>query len=141
VLDAMRRLNLAPGDYMVPHPASRGDMKDPEFIVAVKKGPLVLMNVAPGVEPSMTTNLIQWFAFVVVVNIFAGYVASRALGPGSDYLMVFRFVGTTAFMGFALGSVPESIWYRRSWTRTLKTMADGLLYGLLAAGVFGWLWP
>src|SRR5215212_6111867 len=80
VLDAIRRLNLQPGEYMVPHPADRGGMKDPEFISAVKRGPLVLMTLAPGSEPSMTINLIQWFGYVVVVNLFAGYIASRALG-------------------------------------------------------------
>jgi hypothetical protein len=141
VLDAFRRLNLAPGDYGVPHPGSPDRMKDPAFIAKMKKGPLVLMTVAPGAAPSMGTNLTQWFVMVLIVNLFAAYVASRAVGPGSDYLMVFRFVGTTAFMGYALGLLPESIWYRRSWVRTLKGVFDGLVYALLTAGVFGWLWP
>ena len=75
------------------------------------------------------------------MNLFAAYIASRAVQPGTDYLQVFRFVGTTAFMGYALGTLPESIWYRRSWGRTMKTVFDGLVYALLTAGVFGWLWP
>jgi hypothetical protein len=29
----------------------------------------------------------------------------------------------------------------RSWIRTLKSMFDGLIYALLTASVFGWLWP
>ena len=141
VLDAVRRLNLAPGDYGVPHPGSPQRMRDPDFIAKMKRGPLVLMTVAPGAAPSMNTNLMQWFVMVLVVNFFAAYVASRAVGPGGDYLTVFRFVGTTAFMGYSLGLLPESIWYRRSWIRTFKGVFDGLVYALLAAGVFGWLWP
>lgn len=35
----------------------------------------------------------------------------------------------------------NSIWYSRKWSSTLKSMFDGLVYGLLTAGVFGWLWP
>jgi hypothetical protein len=141
VLEAVRRLNLAPGDYGVPHPGSPERMKDPAFIAKMKKGPLVLMTVAPGAAPAMGTNLMQWFVLILVVNLFAAYIASRAVAPGMEYLMVFRFVGTAAFMGYSLATVNESIWYRRSWARTLKSVFDGLVYALLTAGVFGWLWP
>jgi len=34
-----------------------------------------------------------------------------------------------------------SIWYRRSWSLTLKAALDGLIYGALSGGTFGWLWP
>jgi hypothetical protein len=34
-----------------------------------------------------------------------------------------------------------SIWYRRAWSTTIKSTIDGLIYGALTAGVFGWLWP
>jgi hypothetical protein len=54
---------------------------------------------------------------------------------------VFRFIGATAFMGFALAQMPQSIWYQRSWNTTLKLMFDGLIYACIAAGTFGWLWP
>jgi hypothetical protein len=55
--------------------------------------------------------------------------------------MVFRFVGTTAFMGYAMALPQFSIWYRRNWVTTLRSMFDGLLYASLTAGTFGWLWP
>jgi hypothetical protein len=105
------------------------------------KGPIVFMNVSPGMSPSMGKSLTQWFVFVLVVTFFSAYITSRAVTPGVDYLTVFRFVGTSAFMGFALGEIPESIWYKRNWVRTLKSVFDGLIYALLTAGVFGWLWP
>jgi hypothetical protein len=35
----------------------------------------------------------------------------------------------------------NSIWYRRGWGFTLRGMFDGLVYALLTAGAFGWLWP
>jgi hypothetical protein len=89
----------------------------------------------------MASNLVLWFIYTVVVSFFAAYIAGRAVGPGSDYLVVFRFVGTTAFMGYALALPQNSIWYRRSWGTTLKSMFDGLVYALLTAGTFGWLWP
>jgi hypothetical protein len=141
LLEAVRRLNLPTGDYGVPHPGSPQAMKDPAFIAKMKRGPLVLMTVAPGAPPSMGKNLAQWFVLIIVITVFAAYIASRAVAAGADYLRVFRFVGASAFMGYSLSTINESIWYRRSWARTWKTVFDGLVYALLTAGVFGWLWP
>lgn len=141
VLEALRRFNLPPGDYGAPHPGSAAGMKQPEFIEKRKKGPIVLMTVAPGRPPSMAANLVQWFLYSILVSLFAAYIAGRALAPGADYLTVFRFVGTTAFMGYSLGLLQHSIWYMRNWGTTLKSVFDGLVYALLTAGVFGWLWP
>lgn len=141
VLEALRRFSLPPGDYGAPHPGSPAGMKDPAFVERMTKGPILFMTVAPGAPPSMRTNLILWFLYLVLVSYFAAYIAGRALGPGADYRAVFRFVGSVAFIGYSLALLQNSIWYRRSWGTTLKNMFDGLVYGLLTAGVFGWLWP
>ena len=140
-LDALRRFDIPPGDYGVPHAASPAAMKDPEFVAKMKKGPIVLMTFAPGQPPSMATNLVLWFVYSLVVSLFAAYIASRALGPGASYLEVFPFVGTTAFLGYSLALAQHSIWYKRNWGTTARSMFDGLVYGLLTAGTFGWLWP
>jgi len=140
VMDALRPLAIPPGDYMVPRPASRSDLRSPEFVEKMKKGPVMMMTVMPGAM-SMGRNLVQWFFYCVVVGFFAAYVAGHALPPGTNYLQVFRFVGTTAFMGYTLALWPMSIWYRRAWTITIKSTIDGLIYALLTAGTFGWLWP
>ena len=141
ILDAVRRAGLLPGDYCVPHPGSQERMKDPAFVAKMTKGPIVFMNVSPGAPPAMGKSLSLWFLYTVVVSTFAAYVTGRAVGPGTDYLTVFRFVGTTAFMGYSLALLHESIWYRRPWLRTMKSAFDGLVYASLSAGVFGWLWP
>lgn len=140
-LEAVRRLNILPGDYVAPHAGSATAMKDPQFVAKMKKGPLVLMTVAPGGEPSMAASLTLWFIYSVVVSFFAAYIAGRAVGPGGSYLEVFRFVGACAFMGYSLALLQHSIWFRRSWTTTIKSVVDGLIYALLTAGTFGWLWP
>ena len=141
VLDALRGFSIPPGDYGAPNPGSPEGMKSPEFVEKMKKGPLVLMTITPGEAPAMGKSLLLWFLYSVVVSLLAGYIASRALGPGAHYLAVFRFVGCSAFMGYSLALLQNSIWYRRRWATTLKSMFDGLVYGLLTAGTFGWLWP
>jgi hypothetical protein len=75
------------------------------------------------------------------VSFFAAYIGGRALGPSADYLEVFRFTGCTAFIGYGLALLQNSIWYKRNWGATLKSVFDALVYGLLTAGAFGWLWP
>jgi hypothetical protein len=52
-----------------------------------------------------------------------------------------RIAGTVAFAGYSLAYVPVSIWYSRKWSTTFKNIFDGLIYGLLTGGTFGWLWP
>ena len=141
VMEALRRGGIKPGDYFVPHAGSMKAMCSPEHIEKMKKGPVAFMSVMPSGPPNMTNNLIQWFIYSIIVSIFAAYISSRALGPEAHYLQVFRFVGCTAFVGYSIGLLQNSIWWGRSWCTTFKSMFDGLLYALVTAGAFGWLWP
>ncbi|HVS16344.1 MAG TPA: hypothetical protein VMV46_20705 [Thermoanaerobaculia bacterium] len=135
----MRRLAIPPGDYVIPHAASGEQRQSEEFKKKLEQGPLAMLTVWQGLN--MGASLAQWFVYCVVVAIFAAYVAGQAVAPGGEYLSVFRFAGTTAFLGYALALMQTSIWMRRAWSSTLKSMFDGLIYALLTAGVFGWLWP
>jgi hypothetical protein len=116
-------------------------MRSPEFMEKMKKGPVMMFTVWPSGPPSMARNLILWFIYTLVVGIFAGYVAGRALPAGTDYLHVFRFAGVAAFLGYSVALWQMSIWYNRAWSTTIKLTLDGLIYALVTAGTFGWLWP
>ena len=140
-LDALRGESLAPGLYVFPHAATPKDMGTPEMVEKYKRGPVGLLTVLPSRAPTMTKNLVQWFAFSVVVGVFVAYVASRTLGRGAAYLPVFRIAGTVAFLTYAGSRAVDSIWAGLPWSNTVKNTIDGLVYGLLTAGVFGWLWP
>lgn len=139
--DALRKLNIPAGQYIIPHAGSMEAMKSAEYQEKLKKGPGAILTIWPGGSGSMATYLVQWFVFSIVVGVFSAYVAGRALEAGAHYLAVFRFVGVTAFACYTLAAWPESIWYRRSWSVTMKNTLDGLFYALLTAGTFGWLWP
>lgn len=141
VRNALRPLAIPPGDYMIPRPAGSEEMRSPEFAEKVRQGPNMVVTVLPNGPWSMKRNLTQWFLYALVVSVLAAYVAGRALPPGSPYLAVFRFVGVTAFIGYSVALWQMSIWYRRSWSLTVKATVDGLVYALLTAGTFGWLWP
>jgi hypothetical protein len=140
-MEALRAFDIPPGDYVIPHAGSAKAMKSPEFIEKCKKGPVAFMTVMPSGSPSMTGSLVLWFLYCVLVSVFAAYISGRALGPGAHYLQVFRFAGCTAFVGYSLALLQGSIWYKRKWSSTIKSMFDGLIYALVTAGTFGWLWP
>ena len=141
VMAALRRFKIPPGDYLVPCAGSPKAMNDPAFIDKMVKGPVMFATVMPSGRPAMAAQLAQWFVYCLVVGVFAAYIAGRALGPDAQYLAVFRFAGATAFLGYSLALWQNTIWYKRNWVVTLKSTVDGLLYGLLTAGTFGWLWP
>jgi hypothetical protein len=141
VMEALRPFAIPPGDYMLPRAENHAAMKSPEFTEKLKRGPVMLLTVLANGPISMAKNLAQWFLYVVVVSILAAYVTGHALPPGTAYLTVFRFACTTAFIGYAVALWQMSIWYRRSWSTTLKVTLDGVIYGLLTGGAFGWLWP
>jgi hypothetical protein len=141
VQDALRRYNIPPGDYMIPSACGPEGMKNPEFLAKLKKGPVVVMTVCGPGSMNMGASLGQWFVYLLVVGALTAYVTGRALPVGAPYLHVFRFAGCTAFIAYTIALWQDSIWYKRKWSTTIKNTLDGLLYGMLTAGVFGWLWP
>jgi hypothetical protein len=140
VLDALRPFDLKPADYVAPRPASMKDMSSPEFKAKVARGPRVMLTVLPAAN-SMQRNLALWFVYSLVVAVFAAYVAGTTLGPGTEYMTVFRVTSAVTFAGYALALWQNWIWYSRSLGYTVRTTIDGLVYALLTGGAFGWLWP
>jgi hypothetical protein len=138
---AVRSLNLAPGDYHMPHPDSPSAMRTPEFVAKMKQGPVAMVTVVRPGDVQLAPRLVAWFLFCVVVSVFVAYLASRALLPGAPYREVFRFASTVAFIGYCLANWPNTIWYNRAWQTNVKNTIDALVYGLLTGGAFGWLWP
>lgn len=141
VMAAMREAGVGPGNYFMPHGDGPQAMSSPEWIEKCKKGPVGMVNVMPSGPPNMGRSLGVWFVFLVVVSIFVAYLAGRTLGAGAHYLGVFRVAGCTAFLAYGLGEAMNSIWKAQKWSTTFKHMFDGLLYALVTAGTFGWLWP
>jgi len=141
VMDDLRKHNIPPGEYHFPRAKDMKEMGSPEFIEKMKRGPVAMMTVLENSAPKIGKQLFLWFLYSVVVGIFAAYVASRAVDPGDGYLTVFRFAGVTAFLGYGLTLIQNSIWYKKGWASTIKSLFDSLIYALFTAGIFGWLWP
>ncbi len=141
VMGAMRAHGVSPGDYVFPHAPSPKDMGTPEMTAKYTQGPVGLLTVMQNGPPAMGKSLMQWFGFSLLAGVFVAYLTGRSATPGQDYLTVFRMAGTVGFLAYAGAFAQDSIWKGQSWSITAKHSFDGLIYALITAGVFGWLWP
>jgi hypothetical protein len=143
VLTALRGAGVTPGFYNFPYCASPKEMGEPATVAKFEKGPVGHLTIIPSGRMNMGKYLGTWFVYCLVVSFFTAYLASRTIGAdtGTDYLHVFRIVGATAFMAYGLGPVVNSIWMGQPWGNTIKHVFDGLIFSLVTAGTFGWLWP
>jgi hypothetical protein len=132
---------VAPGLYSVPFVAGMDMSKDPAAAKKFEEGPVAHVTVMPAGPIAMGGMMARSFVFYLLVCLGVAYLTSRTLAPGAAYLAVFRVAGTTAWFAFGLGVIPDSIWFGRPWSSTVKHLADSLLYALLVGGVFGWRWP
>lgn len=130
---------LSPGFYNVPHVSDMKDLKQPEVEQKFSDGPLAFITMLPNGMSNMARNMALQFVYFIVVGIVCAYMVSRTLAPDAPYLEVFRVAGTVAFIANGVGAIPDSIWFGRPWSHTAKTLFDGLIYGLLTGGAFGWL--
>jgi hypothetical protein len=129
----------APGFYLIPYHTNPKELADPEVAKKYEEGPQAYVTVIPNGMPNMGPKLILSFVYYLLVGVLCAYFVSRTAGPDADYLEVFRIAGTTAFAAYGIAYVQESIWFGRPWSLTAKGMLDGLLYGLVTGGAFGWL--
>ena len=140
LLAGLRPAGLTPGLYHFPF-CTHKDMNTPAMQEKYKQGPVGFLTIYPSAPPVLPKFLGQWFAYTLLVGVFVGYLTGRTVLPGANYLAVFRVAGTAAFLTYALGPLVNGIWKGQPWSMVFKESFDGLVYSLLTAGTFGWLWP
>lgn len=141
VLAAMGRSSPVPGLYAFPFYRDPKEREHPAIRAKLERGPVGYVTIIPSGVQGMGRMMLQSVGYNLVVSLLTAYVAWHALGAGASYLAVFRVVGAVSLMAYTFATVPESIWFGRPWSSLAKQFADGLLYALFAAGIFGWLWP
>jgi hypothetical protein len=140
IVATMRSTGLQRGLYSFPY-CTHKDMNSPAITEKFKQGPAGLLTVFPSGPPVMPKFLGMWFGYCLIIGFFVAYLAAHTLTAGVNYLVVFRVVGTAAFLAYGLGNISNGIWKGQPWSNTIKEVFDGLVYALLTAGTFGWLWP
>jgi hypothetical protein len=140
LLAALRSAGLKRGLYMFPF-CTHKEMNSPATIEKFKQGPVGIVTVFPSGPLAMPKFMGMWFAYCLIIGFFVAYLTGRTVAPGAPYLGVFRVAGTAAFLSYGLGILSNGIWKGQPWSMVIKEVVDGLVYALLTAGTFGWLWP
>ncbi len=144
-LEALRANSTPSGQYMFPYcedpkAAREAMMRDPEKKKKWEAGPHGALYLRPG-PPNMGKSMGMTFAFYIVVGVFVAYMGNLTLGEDPEYLQVFQVTGCAAVMAYCLGFIPGAIWFGKTMRSVVMDLVDGVVYGLLTAGTFGWLWP
>jgi hypothetical protein len=113
----------------------------PEQKAACQNGPMALLILRGPGGFSFPAALAMYAGYTLAVVAFVAYLAGLALPLGASYVQVFRVASTAGVVAFAFGDVPNAIWYGKPWSAVVKSVVDGVVYGLLMGGTFGWLWP
>ncbi len=138
---AVRSANLAPGQYVMPHCDGHKEMQSPAAQQKFADGPVATLVVRANGMPNMGATLGQWFGFAVMVAVLAAGLSCTLLPRGADPHKVFHFFAVVTFMTYAGGSFINGIWMGRPWGAVARDALDSLIYALLTAAVFAWLWP
>ena len=99
------------------------------------------MTIMRSGAPNMPKMLILWFIYCLIIGVFVAYLTKHAVPSGSAYLIVFRVAAVAAFLAYGVAQLSNAIWRGQTWSAAIKELIDGLIYALLTAGTFGWLWP
>jgi hypothetical protein len=132
---------LPPGQYNIPHLVSREELNQPEVVKKFEEGPTGFLTIAPRGVPSMGKGMALSFVYNLVISLFVAYVASRTLTADISSLGVFRVTGTVAWLAYGWAVIPDAVWFGKPWGAVGKHLGDALIYSLITAGIFGWLWP
>lgn len=131
---------LKSGMYLFPNldwKTATAEQKD-----AYQKGPSGVLYLRNPASFSFGKTLLVHFLYCIAGSALVAYLVSITAGPGAEYLRVHRIAGTAGMLFWAFGTnLSDAIWYGKPWSSTIKNLVDGVIYGFLIGGTFGWLWP
>ncbi|MBI3464857.1 MAG: hypothetical protein HY000_17650 [Planctomycetes bacterium] len=136
LMDAVREMNAAPGNYMFPACETAAERSSPEHQKKWEQGPRGVVTLFGSF--SMGQNLALTFAYFLVVSFCIAYLASVALPPSATFLAVFRFVSTAGLLTFLSAIVQHAIWFR---CRIVGHVIESVAYAAIIGVIFAGLWP
>ena len=130
-----------PASYLIPYCKGPEALKDPAMQEKFKLGPVANVNIRANGTMSMGPMLGQWFVFCLFVSVACAGLAGHVLPAHPDSHLAFHTVGVAALLGYSFGEIPNGIWRGQPWVVAVKYFVDGIVYAIITAATFCWLWP
>ena len=111
------------------------------WLAKIKEGPSAMIVVWSSNPMQMGKQLTQWAVYCLVISALIAHVAVSALHAGDGFARVFYLTGLVGILAYAGNAAIGAIWFGHSWSRTVKDIIDGMIYGVATGLVFAWLWP
>ncbi len=142
VMAAMKQLKIPPGVYFFPHMAGCTKEMDEAGKAKFKEGPHGLLQIwPPDMFGKMGRSMVLSFVFYVIVGVLISLQAVATLHRGEDWHQVFHMTALAGIMSYCLASIPHAIWFGTPLRTVFACLVDGIVFGLITAGIFVWLWP
>lgn len=141
VMAAVRNGSPKLGIHTFPYCTDMAEMGNEDIQQKFSRGPVGILTVFPNGMPNMGKAVGQQIVYFLIGSVLIAYCSMLALGPGAEFMAVFRFVGAVGFLAFGWATLPYSIWYGHPWSVAARYLLDALIYGLVVAAAFAWLWP
>ncbi len=124
------------GNYVFPY-CEGGNMKNPEYLAKLEKGPSGTITIYPG-PVNMGQNLILTLLFYVVVGVFVAYFGAHSHSATAGFMTKMKVCTVGAFACHGLAWFPFAIWYRS--IKLWSNLFDSVLFSLITGLVFAMLW-
>jgi len=139
---AVRAGSPTPGQYILPHCSHMKEMGGEAMQQKFREGPVGILTIKASGTPGMGKALGSWFVFCLAVAAFAACLTMGAFPAGREYgHRAGHLAGMISFLTYFGGSVQMAIWMGKPWGAVGKDLLDSLIYGVISAAVFMWLWP
>jgi hypothetical protein len=139
VMGSLRKFDIPPGQYVYPHASCPEEMKSEDYNRRLQAGPIGSLTVYKD-RPNMGVNMLCTVLFFTIANAVIAYLAGMVIKPkpDTDFMFVFRFVGTAGILTYGTANILNGIWFNR---KMVADIIDGVVYGLITGLIFAALWP
>lgn len=138
LLDLLDAKQVTAAQYLFPYCDDQKQMASAEYkekVLTRCRGMLILWPT----PPNMAMQILKTLAYFLVAAFLIGYIASIAFPAGeTDKADIFALVFTAGLLCYALSPFPAVFWFRQYFAMNI---VDGVVYALLTAALFTWLWP
>lgn len=141
IRDVMRVASLTPGLYVTPKCNDVKAMSSETMIKKYVEGPVAHITIMANGAPNMGRALGLWFLWSVLVAAFAALIALHTIPLNGNAAMAAHVIALISFVMYGAGSVQDFIWMGKPFSSMMKYLLDALIYSIVTALSFMWLWP